>query len=130
MLSPLRVLGISRGEVDTEEHEIRFTLTTADGPPITLVANYGAGGQITAALGRMLLELAQLLRQEQVMTTVAAEQVASSLIQRDLWQNVVLMQLTTPAGIPYTFALPLDDAAYIADQLKIESASPLLVASA
>jgi hypothetical protein len=58
------------------------------------------------------------------MQASSAEKVESSHIQRDRWENVVIMQLTTPQGVPYTFSIPPEFAAEIADQLKTESAKP------
>jgi hypothetical protein len=55
---------------------------------------------------------------------LTAENVAATHIQKDRWANVVLMQLITPGGVPYTFALPPQVASDIADRLKTESAKP------
>jgi hypothetical protein len=61
---------------------------------------------------------------------IPAEEVAVTQIQRDRWQDRVLMQLTTPQGVPYTFAFPPQIANSIADQLKGESAKPHQVGNA
>jgi hypothetical protein len=119
-----RVKSISGGAVDTEKHEIQFDFTIEGSQPKQFVASYGAVSQITGALGRMFLELRKIMHASQGAASVAAEKVASSHIQRERWDNVILMQLTTPDGIPYTFALSPESAAGIADQLKTESAKP------
>ena len=52
----------------------------------------------------------------------SAEPIASHLIQKEDWSDVVLMQLVTPQGVPYTFELSRQTAIEIADRLKTESA--------
>ena len=77
---------------------------------------------MAGALGRMFAELRQLQFKKQTMKSITAEEVASSHIQKDKWENKVIMQLTTPKGIPYTFAFDPKFAAEIADHLKTASA--------
>jgi hypothetical protein len=101
-----RVLGIGSGGVDTVSHEINFEFTIDGRPSMSFVAAYAPAVQIIGALGRMFFELRRILHEAKGMKSVAGEQVASSHIQKDRWENVVLMQLTTPQGVPYTFAIP------------------------
>jgi hypothetical protein len=116
-----RLLGLSGGAVDTVTHEIQFELTVAGAPPISFVTEFGPATQLIAGLSRMFLELRQVLHAARGMKSVAAEKIASSHIQRDRWEGMVIMQLTTPQGVPYTFQMSPEDAAGIADQLKTES---------
>jgi len=129
-MAAYRVVGIGSGSVDTKAHEINFELTVAGRPPMAFIAEYGPASQITGALGRMLLQLRDVLIAANVMKGVSAESVASSHVQKDRWADRVIMQLTTPHGIPYTFALPPQIAASIAEQLKTESAKPHQTGSA
>ena len=119
-----RLVAMDRGAVDPEKHEIHFTLKVSDAPPITLIARYGPAAQLVAHLAKMVSALNQILAGSNVMEATPAELVAATHIQRERWANVVLMQLTTPTGIPYTFALSPQTASDIADQLKTESAKP------
>jgi hypothetical protein len=121
---PYRIVGIGSGAVDTVAHEINFELTVAGRPPMAFAAEYGPAAQFIGALGRLFFELRQTLLAAKGMKSSAGEQIASSHIQRDRWENVVLMQLTTPQGVPYTFAMQPQIASEIAEQLKTESAKP------
>lgn len=119
-----RIVGLSGGGVDTVSHEIQFELTITGQAPMTFVAEYGPAAQVIGALARMNLELRRVLLEAQGIKSVPAEKIASSHVQKDQWENMVIMQLTTPQGVPYTFAIPPQDAAGIAEQLKTESAKP------
>jgi hypothetical protein len=124
------LVGLSKGTVDTANHVINFEMTVSDGPPISITGEFGPMAQLIGALARRHLELRRILDQAKGMKTVAAEQVAASHVQKDQWENIVMMQLTTPMGVPYTFALRPEDAAAIAVQLKTESAKPHLTGKA
>jgi len=124
MLEPHRLIGLPGGTVDSVSHEINFVLSVTDGEPIAFVVEYGPATQVISALGRMLSELRRILMDAQASKFIVAEKVASSHVQKDSWENIIIMQLMTPQGTPYTFALPPQDAAEIADQLRAESAKP------
>jgi len=124
MPEPHRLIGLPGGAVDTINHQILFELAVTDGEPIAFVVEYGPATQVVSALGRMLAELRRILMTAQASKCIVAEKVASSHVQKDSWENIVIMQLMTPQGTPYTFALPPHDAAEIANQLRIESAKP------
>jgi hypothetical protein len=72
----------------------------------------------------MVSELKRISAVSNAMEATPAELVTATHIHRERWANVVLMQLTTPTGIPYSFALSPQAASDIADQLKTESAKP------
>ena len=103
---------------------VHFTLAVSEGPPISLVARYGVASQVIAGLGRMLLQMREALEKEKSTETVAAETVVDVHVQKERWSDMVLVQMMTPHGIPYTFAIPTQAAGEIADRLKIESAKP------
>jgi hypothetical protein len=119
-----RVLGLGTGGVDTETEEIIFDLTIDGRAPMSFVFEYGAAAQVIGALGRMFVELRRVLTERQPIKQASAEVVQSSHVQKDRWENLVIMQLTTPQGVPYTFAIDPQFAAEIGEQLKTESAKP------
>lgn len=123
-MAAYRALGVSSGSINLDTREISFALSIAGRPPMEFVSEFGPATQIIGALGRMFFGLQQRLAGEKGMTTVAGEQVQASHIQKDQWKDVVIMQLTTPQGVPYTFALPPKMAVDISEQLKTESAKP------
>ena len=124
--------GITSGNVDTGKEEIRFALSIARGEPISFVGKFGAVAQAAAALGRMLAELrAQIqAKRDGTMAPIAAEQIQACHIQKDPWQDVILVQLINPQGIPYSFAMTSAAASDIAARLKIESEKPTRTGSA
>ena len=117
-----RLLGLPSGKIDPDKQEILFDLAIGQGALILFVARYGPLAQLIAGLGRMLFQLRQILDEARAVETIPAEEVAVTQVQRDRWQDRILMQLTTPQGVPYTFAFPPQIANSIADQLKTESA--------
>jgi hypothetical protein len=117
-----RILGLKTGTVDTETDEIIFDLNVDGRPPMSFIAAYGPAAQVIGALGRMFVELRRLLLEKQAMKSGSAEEVESSHVQRDRWENKVILQLTTPQGVPYTFSIDPKFAVEIADQLRSESA--------
>jgi hypothetical protein len=125
MPKTLRLAGLASGSVDIDAQEIRFALSIERAPPLSFVGKFGVVAQVIAALGRMMTELrAQMYARGGAMAPVAAEQIGTSHIQKERWSDVVLLQLITPGGVPYSFALSCADAADIADRLKTESAKP------
>src|SRR5690348_8296887 len=120
-----RVLGVKAGRVNTRTDEIVFDLAVEGKQfPMSFVASYEAFTQIMNGLGRLFVAVQNSLYEKKTMKGASAEAVASTHIQRDRWANVVLMQLSTPEGVPYTFAIPPQVAADMAEQLKTESSLP------
>ena len=130
MPTPHRLSGIANGAIDTQEHEIKFDISTGDGKQIAFVSKYGPACQLAASLGRMIFELRKILDNQKKMETIAAEKVVEVSIQKDKWSDIVLLQLMTENGIPYAFALPLQSATDIADRLKTESSKKAHVGNA
>jgi hypothetical protein len=124
MPRPYRLLGLGNAQIDLPNREVHFEFTATDKRIVKFVAEYGALAQITGALGKLFSEFRRVLAPSGTMTPIAAEEVATSHVQKDQWANAVLMQLTTPLGVPYTFSLSPQGAAHIAEQLKTESAKP------
>jgi hypothetical protein len=122
-----RLVSLPSGAVDTEKHEIVFELSVKDGKPLSFVATYGVAAQITSGLGRMVKQLHQILQEQKGVASSAAEQVEGAHIQKDRWSDTVILQLMTPQGIPYTFAIPCNAVAEMAGRLKTESEKPTQV---
>ena len=64
------------------------------------------------------------------MAPVAAERASVSHVQKDRWSDVVLLQLITPRGVPYSFAIPCQAVANIAARLRTESDKPTATGTA
>lgn len=117
-----RITGLTDGAVDVERQEIRLTLTIGDRGARAFVMRFGVAAQVIGALGRMFWELRRALDAQGGHEATAAEDVAAAHVQKDRWSDKVLVQLITPAGVPYTFAVRAQAAAGIAEQLQTESA--------
>lgn len=129
MSKPYRITGLPRGDVDSEKHEIHFTLGSAE-KDFSFIAKYGVASQVIGALGRMFFELKKIMATQKGMETTAAEELAAFHIQKERWNDLVLVELITSQGVPYTFAIPNEIAADIADRLKTESGKSTQVGSA
>ena len=129
MPKPYRVTGLSSGGVDLEKREIHFTLGSVE-KEFSFVAKYGVASQVIGALGRMFFELKKNMASQKGMETTAAEELAAFHIQKERWNDLVLVELITSHGVPYTFAIPNEIAADIADRLKIESGQTTQVGNA
>ena len=121
-----KVQGIANGGVHRGKFELYFTLTLEDGSKLDFTAEYGPASQVVGALGRLFSELqrAAAAAEGSPIRATAAEKVGATLIEKDRWSNAVLLQLTTPQGVPYTFELSPQHAAEMADRLRVESAKP------
>jgi hypothetical protein len=125
MGKPVRLVGLPAGAVDADKQEIQFDLAL-ERQTLSLKATYGVVSQVIAALGRMLLELQTVRDAGKNVAGGAGAQMHLYQIQKDRWTDSVIVQITTPSGVPYTFGIPTQIAAEIAEQLKIESAKPTL----
>ena len=126
-----RVQHLSDASVDTHGRAIHFSLVVADNVPIPFVMGYGPSTQVIGILGRMFLMLQETAeRDRSKIDAIVAEQVSRAHIQQDPLSGNVIVQMTTPAGIPHNFVLTPKAASDIADLLKIESAKPYQVGSA
>lgn len=118
----VRLTGLRSGDINPAVQEIRFVLAVGNARPMSFVAKFGVLSHIVSGLARMLMELEKVMRSSGQTTPSAAEEVTASHIQLDQMSGAILMRLTTVNGIPYTFALPRQGAAQIAEQLQSESA--------
>ena len=117
-----RLRGISQGKIDTKTDELRFNLTVDENRSVSFVTEYGTLVHVMGALGQLFVALRDVVHQKKHPVLTFADEVASALIQRDRWANVVLIQLTTLQGIPHTFALSSEEAVQMAEKLKTEAA--------
>ena len=122
MAEAIRLIGLESGEVDLDRQEVRFTLTDTLSQNLEFVAAAGVAEQITSALSRMCTALREAAIAGNVTRPIAAEPVADTIVQRDRLHDLVLLQLITLSGAPYTFSLDHQAAIDISDQLKTESA--------
>ena len=117
-----RLVGITRGAVDTKAHEIQFDLQDSERRTVSFVGRFGPIAQVIAGLARLHFELRQILQTAKAMEPTAAEEIGGHRIHADSWSPVVLVELVTPQGVPYTFEVSRQMANEIADRLKSESA--------
>ena len=122
MAEAIRLIGLESGEVDLDRQEVRFTLTDTLSQNLELVAAAGVAEQIISALSRMCTALREAAIAGNVTRPIAAEQVAEALVQRERFHDLVLLQLITASGTPYSFSLDRQAAIDISDRLKTESA--------
>ena len=116
-----RLIGIASGAVDQQNQEIKFEIAVSEKRPISFVAKFGPASQLVGALGRMISELRRVLDAEKKMETVFPEVVAEAYVKQERWSGAILVEIVTPQGIPYIFAIPSQIASDIADRLKTES---------
>ena len=122
MAEAVRLTGLGNGEADLDQQEVRFTLTDTLFQNFEFVAAAGVAEQITSALSRMCTSLREAGIAGNVTRLSAAEPVAEAIVHRERLRDLVLLQLITPSGTPYTFALDRHAAIDISDRLKTESA--------
>ena len=103
MSEPLRLTGMPQAIPNGDTKEIRFVLSVSDGDPIICVADYGVAAQIASGLGTALRVLRMALAEEGALARVAAEELETVHIEKDLLSDQVVMHLTTILGIPYDF---------------------------
>jgi hypothetical protein len=96
-MSVVRVTGLPDGGIDLDKQEVHFELSTGEGRK-AFNANYGVGAQVMGALTRMVSELKRHLDQRVTGMAATGAEVAAAHVQKDRWPDVVLLQLTTPAG--------------------------------
>ena len=124
MADPIHLTGLGDGTADLDKQEIRFTLndTRFQSLELEFIAAAGVAEQITSALSKMCKTLRDAAIAGNVIRPSAAEPVAAAGVQRERLHDVVLLQLITQSGTPYTFSLDLEAARDISARLKTESA--------
>lgn len=125
MASVRRLLGLVGGKINPATSEMLFDLSVATGgKPLSFIATYGVASQVISGLARMLKGLSDELARTQGVQGISAEQVQIVHVHKERWEDIVILRLTTPTGIPYAFQLSPQQAAETADQLKTESTKP------
>ncbi len=122
MAETIRLTGLGSGEADVDQQEVSFTLTSTLFQNFEFVAAAGVAEQITSALSKMCTTLREAAIAGNVIRSTSAEEVAAVIVQRERLHDLVLLQLITPSGTPYTFALDRHAAIDISERLKTESA--------
>jgi hypothetical protein len=112
----MRLTGLPEGAVDKERNEIQFSLATSEMKPLDFVAKYGIAAQVVSGIGRMMSELRAVQQQSGATESPPAEMVTGAVVRQE--RDVVLLQLMTQLGIPYTFAIPAAHAAELAERLR------------
>lgn len=121
---PRRLTGLPKGAIDAEKHEIRLELGISGGKPLPFVAKFGVASQIASGLSRMVRELETIMRSQKAATSTAIERIAEAHVQKERWEDLVLLRFVSVGGVPYTFGIPATEAAELADRLRTESAKP------
>jgi hypothetical protein len=124
MASPQRVNGLPTGHMDGANHEIFFELSTPQGHKLPFVAKFGVASQIVSSLARMVRQMEGIMRSQNVAASTAVEMVAEAHVQKERWQDLVILRFVSAGGVPYTFGIPSAEAAQLAEMLKTESAKP------
>ena len=122
MAEAIHLTGLGKGTADVDKQEVSFTLTDTQFQNLEFVAAAGVAEQITSALSKMCTTLRDAAIAGNVIRPSAAEPVAAAIVQRERLHDVVLLQLITQSGTPYTFALDREAATDISARLKTESA--------
>jgi hypothetical protein len=123
-----RLLGISnvRGHQETLDFDITIAVDREE--PIEAIANLPVIEQMLPVLSL----LAQAVREQLSGTAqvVVAQDVSQVTVEKDPWQDQIVIRFLSPEGIPHTFAVPPKNALEIADRLKSEAAKPHRVGQA
>jgi hypothetical protein len=125
-----RVNGLPSGHVDGANHEILFDLNTPQGHKLEFVARFGVASQIVSGLARMVRQLEVMMRAENAATSTAVERIAEAHVQKERWQDLILLRFVSIDGVPYAFGIPAAEAAQLAEMLKTESSKPTQVGNA
>jgi hypothetical protein len=124
-----RLLGLAKADAHPDTLEFDLVFAGESNRTFRFKADLSAIDQILAGLSRLALA-AREKQPAGKAQVVSAEGVHQYLVKREPWENVVLLRLVNPHGVPYTFALPLSAANDIADRLKTESAKTAPVGKA
>ncbi len=72
----------------------------------------------------MVRELEVTMRSQNVAANTAVEKIAEAHVQKERWQDLVILRFVSADGVPYTFGIPTAEAAQLAEMLKTESVKP------
>jgi len=119
----VRIVGLPGGAADPDRQEVRFTLLTGEGKEINCVAKTGVAEQLSSGVARMVAAVRDIRTKASKpnVEAGAAESVLEAMIQREPWADRVILRLVSTSGIPFNFALTVDEAKQIAERLRAES---------
>lgn len=115
-------LGIAnvKGHQDTLDFDI--TIAVDGRKPIEAIAAFPVVEQMLQALS--LLAKAAREHLSGTAQAVVAQDVHQVTIEKDPWQDAIVIRFLSIEGIPHTFAVPPKNALEIAERLRIEASKP------
>jgi len=113
---------------DAEKLEFEITFAFDDGSRMPLLTYFPAVEQMLPALSQIVTAVRESKRG--TVQQVVAEDVRECVVEKDRWENVVVLRFVSANGAPYTFAIPPQNAREIAERLIIEAAKPHQVGQA
>jgi hypothetical protein len=116
-------MGISNLKaLNPETLEFEITFAFENEPPLRVATYFSAAEQMLPALAQIVTAVRE--KQRGTAQMVVAEDVQECVVEKDRWQDVVMMRFVSLHGVPYTFALPPKSALEIAARLKSEAEKP------
>jgi hypothetical protein len=129
MTAAKKLVGISKiRATNVEALEFEITLAFDDGSLMTVATYFPAVEQMLPALSQIVTAVRESHRG--TAQQVVAEDVRECIVEKDHWQDVVVLRFVSQNGAPYTFAIPPQGAREIAERLRIEAAKPHQVGQA
>lgn len=129
MANSKKLVGISNARtIDAEHFLFELMFAFDDGTTTPIVAYFPAVEQMLPALAQLVTAVGE--SQRGTAQQVVAEELRECLVERDRWEDVVIMRLISLHGVPYTFAIPPQNALEIAERLKSEAQKPHQVGQA
>lgn len=116
-----RLTGMPEAIPNGSTKDIRFALSIPDGEPILCVAGYGVAAQIASGLGKALDMLRAALTSQGAVEMIAPIEIREIHIQKAPLGEVMVLELITTLGIPYSFQFPLRISEALAERLKTEA---------
>ena len=123
-----RLLGISnvRGHQDTLDFDV--TIAVDGRKPIEAIVAFPVVEQMLQALS--LLAKAAREHLSGTVQAVVAQDVHQVIVEKDRWEDLIVIRFLSIEGIPHTFAVPPKNALDIAERLKTEAAKPHQIGTA
>jgi hypothetical protein len=118
-----KLVGIGKIKaLDVEKLEFEITFAFDDGSVMPLATYFPAVEQMLPALSQIVTAVRE--SQRGTAQQVVAEDVRECVVEKDQWEDVVVVRFVSVNGAPYTFAIPPQSAREIAERLRIEAAKP------
>ena len=121
MPDPIRLTGMPQATPNGITEDVLFVLEAGADDPIHCVADYGTVTQIASGLGNAIRLLRATLSAKGSVVPVSAEYLSTIHVERSLLSEDVIMTVTTAAGIPFLFQIPIQVALALSDQLRTEA---------